>query len=131
MRNSRDTFLWVGPRAFQWMSRRPARRGKLLAAVVLAAATLFAQPFVPALSITTAAAADAAKGNKHFTGFDREILANLDRNFLQGRRTFRFDTFGDEAFWGDTLRLHQAIAGREARRRRAGREPEDGARRSA
>jgi hypothetical protein len=30
----------------------------------------------------------------------------------QGRRTFRFDTFGDEAFWGDTLQLHRAIEGR-------------------
>jgi mono/diheme cytochrome c family protein len=29
----------------------------------------------------------------------------------QGRRTFRSDTFGDEAFWGGTLRLHEAIAG--------------------
>jgi hypothetical protein len=29
----------------------------------------------------------------------------------EGRATFRFDTFGDEAFWGDTLKLHQAIAG--------------------
>jgi cytochrome c553 len=29
----------------------------------------------------------------------------------QGRQTFRFDTFGDEAFWGDTLKLHRAIAG--------------------
>jgi hypothetical protein len=29
----------------------------------------------------------------------------------QGRRTFRNDTFGDEAFWGDTLQLHRAIAG--------------------
>jgi len=28
----------------------------------------------------------------------------------QGRKTFRFDTFGDEAFWGDSLKLHQAIA---------------------
>ncbi|HEX7045777.1 MAG TPA: hypothetical protein VF203_14320 [Burkholderiales bacterium] len=28
-----------------------------------------------------------------------------------GRRTFRFDTFGDEAFWGGTLRLHEAING--------------------
>lgn len=31
----------------------------------------------------------------------------------EGRRTFRFDTFGDEVFWGDTLRLHQAIAGQD------------------
>jgi hypothetical protein len=31
--------------------------------------------------------------------------------FEQGQRTFRFDTFGDEAFWGDTLGLHKAIEG--------------------
>lgn len=29
----------------------------------------------------------------------------------EGKQTFRFDTFGDEAFWGDTLQLHQAIEG--------------------
>ena len=29
----------------------------------------------------------------------------------QGRQTFRFDTFGDQSFWGDTLKLHQAIEG--------------------
>jgi hypothetical protein len=28
----------------------------------------------------------------------------------EGRQTFRFDTFGDEAFWGGTLRLHEAVA---------------------
>src|SRR5262252_6321881 len=28
-----------------------------------------------------------------------------------GRSIFRFDTFGDEDFWGDTLRLHEAIEG--------------------
>jgi hypothetical protein len=31
--------------------------------------------------------------------------------FEEGRQTFRFDTFGDEAFWGDALQLHRAIAG--------------------
>jgi hypothetical protein len=31
---------------------------------------------------------------------------------VAGRNTFRFDTFGDEAFWGDTLKLHQAIEGK-------------------
>jgi len=30
---------------------------------------------------------------------------------IDGRRVFRFDTFGDEVFWGDTLKLHQAIQG--------------------
>jgi len=29
----------------------------------------------------------------------------------EGRTTFRYDTFGDEAFWGDTLKIHQAING--------------------
>ncbi len=29
----------------------------------------------------------------------------------EGRQIFRFDTFGDEDFWGGTLRLHQAIEG--------------------
>ncbi len=31
--------------------------------------------------------------------------------FTPGRQIFRFDTFGDEAFWGGQLRLHQAVAG--------------------
>jgi len=31
--------------------------------------------------------------------------------FTQGRRTFREDTFGDEAFWGGALRLHEGIEG--------------------
>jgi len=34
-----------------------------------------------------------------------------DLQIQKGRRTFRFDTFGDEAWWGDTLRLHEAIEG--------------------
>jgi hypothetical protein len=29
----------------------------------------------------------------------------------EGKQIFRFDTFGDEVFWGDTLKLHQAIQG--------------------
>jgi hypothetical protein len=33
------------------------------------------------------------------------------RFFRDGRQVFRFETFGDEAFWGDALRLHQAIEG--------------------
>jgi hypothetical protein len=31
--------------------------------------------------------------------------------FEQGKQTFRFDTFGDQVFWGDTLQLHRAIEG--------------------
>jgi len=33
------------------------------------------------------------------------------RLFHQGKQVFRFDTFGDEAFWGGSLQLHRAIEG--------------------
>jgi len=42
--------------------------------------------------------------------FDEVIKANSHQLMGQGRKTFRFDTFGDEAFWGDGLKLHQTIA---------------------
>ena len=40
----------------------------------------------------------------------RTIRAHLDA-LEAGRQTFRYDTFGDEAFWGGELRLHETIAG--------------------
>ena len=39
------------------------------------------------------------------------VQENANRLLTEGRQTFRFDTFGDEAFWGDQLRLHDAIKG--------------------
>ena len=35
----------------------------------------------------------------------------MQQMFDQGRQTFRYDTFGDQAFWGGALHLQQAIAG--------------------
>jgi hypothetical protein len=43
--------------------------------------------------------------------FDAAIDQNAQRMIEEGRRIFRYDTFGSEAFWGDQLRLHQAIVG--------------------
>lgn len=45
------------------------------------------------------------------TDNDRRTSANAERLLAEGKRTFRFDTFGDEAFWSDALQLHRAIAG--------------------
>src|SRR5437763_1274758 len=45
------------------------------------------------------------------SGFDAVIEDNAARMMREGRQIFRFDTFGDEAFWGDALQLHKAIAG--------------------
>jgi hypothetical protein len=42
---------------------------------------------------------------------DRQIEKIARQTLTEGRQVFRFDTFGDEDFWGGALRLHQAIEG--------------------
>ena len=42
--------------------------------------------------------------------FDEAIGANETELMRSGRQIFRFDTFGDERFWSDTLQLPKAIA---------------------
>jgi hypothetical protein len=42
---------------------------------------------------------------------DDPVLQDAQRLIEEGRQTFRYNTFGDEAFWGGQLRLHEAIAG--------------------
>jgi hypothetical protein len=39
------------------------------------------------------------------------VVADAAAMIDEGRQTFRFDTFGDEDFWTNTLKLNQAIAG--------------------
>jgi hypothetical protein len=41
----------------------------------------------------------------------RAVQAQASQLAEQGRQIFRFDTFGDEKFWGDSLKLHRAVAG--------------------
>src|SRR5215468_6843181 len=42
---------------------------------------------------------------------DAENLRHAQAQIEEGKKTFRYDTFGSEAFWGDALQLHKAIAG--------------------
>jgi cytochrome c peroxidase len=44
---------------------------------------------------------------------DRDRATDIDAlaKLAQGRRIFRYDTFGDQDFWGKTLQLHKAIEG--------------------
>ena len=53
----------------------------------------------------------AEERDDQLTKADRRVDERAQDTIDQGRQIFRFDTFGDEAYWGDTLRLHQAIAG--------------------
>lgn len=52
----------------------------------------------------------AAQTTPEYVGYDDAISHNAQQMLAEGKQIFRFDTFGSEAFWGDTLKLHEAIA---------------------
>ena len=69
---------------------------------------------VAALMLASAAFVQASAGTPVMADADephRVTDRNAQRTLDEGKRVFRFDTFGDEAFWGDTLQLHRAIEG--------------------
>lgn len=78
----------------------------ITAATLFGLAACFAAPPAGADS-NDASSSDARWG----TALDRQVDARAQRVLAAGRWTFRYDTFGDEAFWGDTLHLNDAIAG--------------------
>ncbi len=45
--------------------------------------------------------------------FDSRIDSNAQRMLEEGRQIFRYDTFGDEVYWTDTLKLHRALEGQK------------------
>jgi hypothetical protein len=53
----------------------------------------------------------AVKAQQGRESFGDESRSNAMRMYDEGQRVFRDDTFGSEAFWGDTLKLHLAILG--------------------
>jgi hypothetical protein len=82
---------------------KTASLGLIAAATLLSAISLLADTVV----IPVAAQAPIASTE----GFDSQISRNSATLLTEGRKIFRYDTFGDEAFWGDALQLHKAIAG--------------------
>ena len=98
-------------------------KGKFLSAFttvsgVVALALIFLAR-APVGSTLEAAAPGSAGGKKKAdqpasrpaSPFDGAISRNAGEMIERGRQIFRFDTFGSEAFWGDALQLHKAIAG--------------------
>jgi hypothetical protein len=53
----------------------------------------------------------SADDNSASETLDAVVRAHADGMLESGREAFRYDTFGNEIFWGDTLQLHRAIAG--------------------
>lgn len=83
-------------------SKRQSRLVLMFFAMVLVAIALFT---------FTSGGLAAPAGAIFATNQDATINANASQMVTQGRQVFRYDTFGDEAFWGDTLGLHKAIEG--------------------
>lgn len=62
-------------------------------------------------TLLTAAVTVSCSSNKSSQASEIDLArASAVQMVNEGRQTFRFDTFGDEDFWGGQLRLHQAIA---------------------
>jgi len=78
--------------------------------VVMAAAAVVRQASTSAHAQQPVATSGSGPSS---ASFDSSITQNAQRLIEEGRRIFRFDTFGDEAFWGDQLRLQQAIVGQK------------------
>ena len=57
------------------------------------------------------AKAESSEKGKNLPENDALILDNTLNKLDEGRQVFRFDTFGDEDFWGGALRIHEAIEG--------------------
>src|SRR5262245_34154908 len=71
------------------------------------------KPALPGSALAAASAmndqsADQRRSRNPFDDRNADHAADL---LERGRWIFRYDTFGDEAFWGGTLRLHEAIEG--------------------
>src|SRR3954449_3265612 len=62
---------------------------------------------LPVAILITASTQNQTSSSTFFGSAD----TNSQSMIQQGRHTFRFDTFGDEAFWGGKLQLHRAIEG--------------------
>jgi mono/diheme cytochrome c family protein len=96
-----------------------ARLAAVAALVVLLPLAAFWRPWTGDDAPGAASAQEGAQGSiqsnsdmlRGLSGFDLRIGLNTISMLREGRNSFRFDTFGDQAFWGDGIRLHDAIKG--------------------
>ena len=92
----------------------PTSRKNLVFAVVTVVVTLGGWWFLSVQSSLTAQTTSSRGDHKEAaspSSIDHLIEHHAQQMIEQGRQIFRYDTFGNEAFWGDALQLHKAIAG--------------------
>jgi len=92
-------------------SRSQIRRNSAAAAAVIGLLVVAAHGDGDDAAVPSAEAQAASGNGGTMSDHDNSFRRNVDSLLSEGRKTFRFDTFGDEAFWGDTLKLHLAIEG--------------------
>ena len=86
--------------------QHPVRERRLMRVVLV----LFAAAATVVFLGTRSWAEEQGKSGK-LTEAEQVAQQNAERMLSEGKHTFRFDTFGDEAFWTDALQLNKAIAG--------------------
>jgi hypothetical protein len=83
---------------------------RITTGVLVKIAGLFMAAAAPTIAFLGSQSASATHRS---ADFDDRVRDNARELFSDGKRIFRDDTFGDEHFWGGTLRLHEAIAGED------------------
>ena len=78
-------------------------RGRSVSLCVLATLAII-------VAVTLSVVSVARSKGKSSTDFLGSAEAHARQSVEDGRQIFRFDTFGDEAFWGGQLQLHLAVA---------------------
>ena len=98
MQRNKCSFILVKRAApvCRWTSRRSLRRPTNVLAVV-------------AVSIHLAACNEPDASRAVDPAVDHALAAQNPALVAEGKTIFRFDTFGDETFWTDTLRMHEVI----------------------
>ncbi len=95
------------PKASRASKRRQVAKLGMLT-VIAAAALYAADPTTTKSSRPTRKLGQVSATKENWSA---AVESNAKRMFAEGKSIFRFDTFGDEVFWTDTLKLHQAIEG--------------------
>jgi hypothetical protein len=97
------------PPPYARRSRNEGRYGHVIAKVLSRLLILIGAALVLYLAIVvvnvTVASVSRSTTNQSFAASPSSRLV------ARGRQIFRFDTFGDQAFWGGALQLHRALAG--------------------
>src|SRR4051794_32401177 len=60
------------------------------------------------LALSTLAPANDSEEARHQAAPD-PIASPAQQMLDEGRQTFRYETFGDQAFWSQALKIHQAL----------------------